>query len=66
MGKDNERPNCKSFACQADRKAKLYVYGGPYTALDNTYLRWKLRIVTEESGIKAGLTSLTVTRIVFT
>jgi hypothetical protein len=30
MGKDNERPNCKSFACQADRKAKLYVYGGPY------------------------------------
>jgi hypothetical protein len=29
MGKDNERPNCKSFACQADRKAKAYVYGGP-------------------------------------
>jgi hypothetical protein len=35
MGKESERANCKSFACQVDQKAKLYVYGGPYTLLDD-------------------------------
>jgi hypothetical protein len=33
MGKGGKRQNCDKFTCQADLKAKLYVYGRPNDGL---------------------------------